>query len=157
MLNRVRTDIPQSTRPTNLNSQHNLSMPTSQQEDLTPHNNSIPEKPVISVASGKKDASHDNMRNKDLVQTLPHTNDVLSTSGVITKSSTRTVPHPKNAPSTNGVPAKSCTTGRRKAMKKRERTPDENSSQGVKDNETLSRAPTVIPKNPVKLKRLENK
>ena len=156
VLNRVRTDIPQSTQPTNLNSQHNVSIPTSQQEDLTP-NNSIPENPVISVASGKKDASHDNMRNKDLLQTLPHTNGVPSTSGVITKSSTSTVPHPKNAPSTNGVPVKSCTTGRRKAMKKRERTPDENSSQGVKDNETPSQAPTVIPKNPVKLKRLENK
>ena len=99
VLNRVRTDIPQSTQPTNLNSQHNVSIPTSQQEDLTP-NNPIPENPVISVASGKKDASHDNMRNKDLVQTLPHTNGVPSTSGVITKSSTSTVPHPKNAPST---------------------------------------------------------
>ena len=156
VLNRVRMDIPQATRPTNLNSQHNVNMPTSQQEDLKP-NNSIPENPVISVAPGNKDASHDNMRNKDSVQTLPHTKDAPSTSGVIAKSSTRTLPHPTNAPSTNGVPAKSCAPGRRKAIKKRERTPDDNSSQGVKVNETSSQAPTDIPRNPVKLKRLQNK
>ena len=54
VLNRVRMDIPQAPRPTNLKSQHNVNMPTSQQEDLKPPNNSIPENPVISVASGNR-------------------------------------------------------------------------------------------------------
>lgn len=110
--------------------------PTPRQVDPNPPNNPISENAVISVASGKKDASNKQLRSKNVAQALPH---------------------PKATPSTSGVQSNCCTPYRRQEGKKRERTPEENSNQGVTDDDPLSQASAVIPRNAVKLKRLGKK
>ena len=81
----------------------------------------------------------------------------MSRSGVIVKTGTQTLAHKRDAQSANGVHTKSHTPGRRKTNIKRERTPEEDSTQSIEDNGSPSQASVAIPRNALKLKRLETK
>ena len=159
VLRKVRADKPQETQPAKPSSvQQNANIPPSQQEDqVAPYkpnssqqNVDIPllqqenqvvasqHLPIIEnpVVSKKKDISYAQIKNKSSGQTLINSKDSPSTSGMQIKSST-----PRNS----------------KSKKKRERTPEEKFNQSDKNREMSSQSSVVIPRNAVKLKRLENK
>ena len=137
--------------------QPNADIPPAQQDSQEASSEELPnlENPTVMK---KKATSNIPVKTKSLFQTSPSSKDTPSTSGLQDKQSRLTLVNSKSTPARSDIKVSSSIYHHNKSRKKkRERTPDENSYQNDKDSGISSQNSTVVPRNQVKLKRIENK